>query len=82
MAKPKGAHLSNESLSKLKKKEDVTTKGESAGGGVWLPTEAWELLRKVSLTRALRDGGRASVSAVLADLIEKNRADFEKELKG
>jgi hypothetical protein len=37
------------------------------------------LLRRVAVERANRDGGRPSVSNVLRDLIEANRAALERE---
>ena len=45
-----------------------------------LPVETWELLRQVAFKRALNTGGRASVSALLVDLVERQRAALEKEL--
>jgi hypothetical protein len=45
-----------------------------------LPISTWELLRKVAFSRALKHGGRASVSAVLVDLVESNRKELEKEI--
>jgi hypothetical protein len=45
-----------------------------------LPTSMWELLRRVAFARAIKHGGRASVSAVLVDLVERNRKELEKEL--
>ena len=44
-----------------------------------IPRSTWELLRKVAFSRALKHGGRASVSAVLVDLVERNRKELEKE---
>ena len=45
-----------------------------------LPRSTWEFLRRVAFNRALKHGGRASVSAVLVDLVERNRKELEKEL--
>jgi hypothetical protein len=40
--------------------------------------EHWELLRRAAFARAERTGGRASVSAVLGELIERHRAELER----
>jgi hypothetical protein len=48
--------------------------------GVHLPTDLWELLNRVAFERARTKGGRASVSALLVDMIELHRRDLEKEL--
>lgn len=39
----------------------------------------WELLRRVAFARAAASGGRASVSAVITELVEANRAKLEKD---
>jgi hypothetical protein len=48
--------------------------------GINLPTEVWELLNRVAFERARRQGGRASVSALLVGLVEKHRRELEREL--
>ena len=55
-------------------------KGGSLTTAINLPRSTWELLRKVAFSRAMKDGGRASVSAVLVDLVERNRKELEKEI--
>ena len=47
---------------------------------IHIPKETWALLRRVAFRRAEADGGRASVSKVLAQLVERHRAEFEREL--
>ena len=45
-----------------------------------LPSDVLELLRIVAIKRASRAGkGRPSVSAVIADLVEKHRYELEAE---
>lgn len=39
----------------------------------------WDLLRRVAFARAQASGGRASVSAVIGDLVESNRGKLEKD---
>ena len=50
--------------------------------GINLPIELWSLLNRVAFGRALRQGGRPSVSALLVELIERHRKELEKELLG
>jgi hypothetical protein len=50
--------------------------------GVHLPADLWELLNRVAFERARTKGGRASVSALLVEMIERNRRSLELELKG
>jgi hypothetical protein len=47
-----------------------------------LPAELWALLNRVAFERSRRYGGRASVSALLVELIELHRKELEKELAG
>lgn len=49
--------------------------------GVHLPADLWELLNRVAFYRAKDEGGRASVSALLVQMIEKNRKALELELQ-
>jgi len=48
--------------------------------GINLPTETWELLRRVAFERSRRSGGRGSVSALLVQLVERHKRELEKEL--
>ena len=48
--------------------------------GVHLPKDLWELLNRVAFERARTRGGRASVSALLVEMIERNRKALELEL--
>src|ERR1017187_10567142 len=48
--------------------------------GLHLPADLWELLNRVAFERARTRGGRASVSALLVAMIERNRKDLELEL--
>lgn len=55
--------------------EDMTTTA------IHVPKATLTLLRRVALARVEKAGkGRASVSSVIADLVETNRADLEKEI--
>ena len=48
--------------------------------GLHLPADLWELLNRVAFERAKTRGGRASISALLVDMIELHRKELEKEL--
>jgi predicted CopG family antitoxin len=50
--------------------------------GINLPVDIYELLNRVAFRRALKRGGRPSVSALLVDLVERHRKELEKELEG
>jgi hypothetical protein len=49
---------------------------------IHVPKAALALLRRVAVERANLYGGRPSVSAVIVDLVERNRADLEREVTG
>jgi hypothetical protein len=49
--------------------------------GVHLPSDLSELLNRVAFERARTRGGRASVSALLVEMIEKNRKALALELE-
>jgi hypothetical protein len=48
--------------------------------GINLPLDIWELLNRVAFERAKKFGGRPSVSALLVQLVQRNRKALEKEL--
>jgi hypothetical protein len=48
---------------------------------VHLPKETWVLLRAVAFHRAQDTGGRASVSKLVAELVEQRRRELEREIK-
>jgi hypothetical protein len=47
-----------------------------------LPFQTWVLLNKVAFERCKRNGGKASVSALLADLVHRHQKELERELGG
>jgi predicted CopG family antitoxin len=49
---------------------------------IYIPKETHALLRLVAMRRANAGSGRPSVSDVIADLIERHRAELEAEAKG
>jgi hypothetical protein len=48
---------------------------------IHIPRATWTLLRAVSFRRAQNQGGRASVSRLIAELVERHREDLEQEIK-
>ena len=53
--------------------------GEMTTTAIHIPKATLSLLRRVAVSRADNQGGRPSVSAVLADLVERARAELEAE---
>jgi hypothetical protein len=49
--------------------------------GINLPLDIYQLLNRVAFQRALKRGGRPSVSALIVDLVEQHRKELEKELE-
>lgn len=63
------------------------SQGIEAGGGTMttainLPRQTWELLKRVATQRAIETRKRASVSALIAELAERHRAELEAEIEG
>lgn len=54
--------------------------GEMVTTAIHVPKRTLSLLRRVSIARADRLGGRPSVSAVLSELVEAAREHLEREL--
>jgi len=63
------------------KPEPDTQERTSKTTGINLPSDVWELLNRVAFQRALKRGGRPSVSALLVDLVQRHRKELERELK-
>lgn len=65
-----------------------TDEAADAGDDPIIPTAIslrksyWKLLRQVADARADRDGGRRSASRVVAELIDRHRAELEAEIAG
>lgn len=54
---------------------------ETLTTAIHIRRDQWELLREVAFNRARATGGRASVSAVIGELIEHQRARLVRELE-
>jgi hypothetical protein len=64
------------------RKEAPKTQGPTSRTiGINLPAETWDLMNRVASGRAQLRGGRASVSALVAELVERRRNELEKEVK-
>ena len=62
-----------------KKDRQQTPAGRMVSSSIGMPESTWRLLRAVAFKRAAAKGGRASVSALLVELVERNRKNFERE---
>ena len=62
-----------------KKARQQMPAGRIVTSSIGMPESTWRLLRAVSFKRAAAKGGRASVSALLVELVERNRKNFERE---
>ena len=47
---------------------------------IHIPKETWILLRAVAFRRAQESGGRASVSKLISQIVERCRLELEREL--
>ena len=54
---------------------------ETLTTAIHIRRDHWELLREVAFNRARATGGRASVSAVIGDLIEQHKAEIAREAR-
>ncbi len=52
---------------------------ESMTTAIHVPKTTWTLLRAVAFHRAQTNGGRASVSKLITELVERHRPELEKE---
>jgi hypothetical protein len=53
---------------------------ETLTTAIHLPRATWSLLRAVAFKRAQTRGGRASVSSLLVELVERHRVELEQEV--
>jgi hypothetical protein len=52
---------------------------ESTTTAIHVPKVTWMLLRAVAFHRAQANGGRASVSKLITELVERHRPELERE---
>ncbi|MFB3779046.1 MAG: hypothetical protein ACE141_15620 [Bryobacteraceae bacterium] len=57
-----------------------TEKAKPQTTPIHIPRDVWFLLRRVSLQRSLKEGGRVSIGDVVASLVERHRNDLEREI--
>lgn len=55
---------------------------ETITTAIHIPKATWNLLRSVAFHRAQDQGGRASVSKLIAEIVETHRQELEHEVKG
>lgn len=63
------------------KADDSETGPESITTAIHVPMATWSLLRAVAFHRAQANGGRASVSKLITDLVESHRSELERETR-
>jgi hypothetical protein len=66
----------------LESSPDEKDREGSLTTAIHLPRQTWTLLRAVAFQRAQKRGGRASVSGLIVELVEKARPILEKEISG
>ncbi len=54
---------------------------EAITTAIHIPRETWNLLRAVAFRRAQDQGVRVSVSRLVAELVERHRAELEREIR-
>jgi len=64
---------------KIQPDSDSAPGVESMTTAIHVPKTTWMLLRAVAFHRAQANGGRASVSKLIAELVERHRPELEKE---
>lgn len=64
---------------KTQAKDEPEHGNESITTAIHIPKATWMLLRTVAFHRAQASGGRASVSKVIAEIMERHRPELEKE---
>jgi hypothetical protein len=65
----------------LNQKGTKKTKADYVATAIHIPKEMLNMLRLVAAYRANREGGRASVSNVIVQIIEGHRQELEAEIK-
>ena len=78
MAKRKGLDTLGVAA-KAKKAADDTGPTDMMTTAMHIRRDHWKLLRIVAHKRAIESGGRASVSALITELVERHRKELEEE---
>ncbi len=81
MAKRSSLGSALDTASRVKASSEATGDQETLTTAIHIPKSMWSLLRTVAFRRAELHGGRASVSALLVDLVNKHRKELEAQLK-
>src|SRR5690348_3393822 len=71
-----GAAAGDETKTPTWSRPPTARAGRSASTAITIAPEDWSLLRAVAFARTQRSGGRASVSAVIGELIDQARAEL------
>jgi len=78
MAK-RGSIIDNMRISKAGETKTPRAPGKMKTTAINIPVDTWMMLRAVAFARAQETGERPSVSALITELAEERRAEFEKE---
>jgi hypothetical protein len=71
-----GAATRDEAKTSTWSRPTTTRADRSASTSITIAPEDWALLRAVAFARTQRSGGRASVSAVIGELIDQARSEL------
>ena len=82
MPKAHNLHISFSVATKSSEsRADSALPTETITTAIHIPKSTWALLRAVAFRRAQDQGGRASVSKLVAELVERHRKELELETK-
>lgn len=82
MPKPDSSNNSPRMATKLAEQAaNSSLPAETITTAIHIPKPTWTLLRAVAFHRAQEQGGRASVSKLIAELVERHRKELERETK-
>jgi len=81
MPKPDELNTFNIATRTLEQAASSALPAETITTAIHIPKPTWTLLRAVAFRRAQDQGGRASVSKLIAELVERHRKELERESK-
>ena len=81
MSKPDELNTFNMATRTLEQAASSAVPAETITTAIHIPKPTWTLLRAVAFRRAQDQGGRASVSKLIAELVERHRKELERESK-
>jgi hypothetical protein len=70
-----------ESVRSVPQEARISERAATITTAIHIPKHTWNLLRAVAFRRAQDQGGRTSVSRLVAELVERHRVELEREIK-